>query len=614
MKEHCYMKDYQHQPWARRVGLILLNTFALIPVIAAAATVDAVWNSATDVTVTANGYSASGNTINLSLNFTPAVGTELKVVNNTGPSFIVGTFDNLAQGQVVPLSHAGVTYQFAANYYGGSGNDLVLFWAGRRAFAWGWDQYGQLGDNRSGTNRLQPVPVTATGVLAGKTVVALAAGYYHSLALCSDGTLAAWGRNDSGQLGDNTTTERHVPVPVNLNAGSALYGKRVVAIAAGLYHSLALCSDGSVAAWGRNSDGQLGDNTAMGRLLPVAVNTGSGVSAIYGKAVAAIAAGSSHSVALCSDGTVAAWGRNNYGQLGNRSTTGSYVPVAVNSSSEVSALYGKMVTSIAAGGVHSVALCWDGMVAAWGRNNYGQLGDNTGRDTNAPVAVNTGLGISALHSRTVVSIAAGMEHTLALCSDGTVAAWGRNFEGQLGDDMASGAASLKPVVVNTNEGVSALYSTIVTAIAAGYNHSLAVCLDGTAAAWGSRAYGQLGNNSTTISDVPVPVDTTALATGRRFASSASGCCANHTLAVVAAPAASETVLTDPRELSDGTFQVTFTNTPGAFLSLVTATNPGLPLDNWSALGDPAELSPGHFQFTDSQATSEPHRYYRVCSP
>ncbi len=295
--------------------------------------------------------------------------------------FIVGTFDNLAQGQPVALSYGGVTYRFVANYYGGSGNDLVLVWASNRAFAWGCNAYGQLGDNTR-TDRHVPVPVTATGVLAGKTVVALAAGGFspsgHSVALCSDGTVAAWGCNIGGQLGTGSYpgAVSRVPVAVSTAANSALHGKRVVAIVAGWSHSLALCSDGSVAAWGINSNGQLGDNSTIGHGFPWAVNTDSGVSALYGKMVVAIAAGRDHSLALCSDGTVAAWGSNEYGQLGN-ATTNRLVPLAVNTNAGVSALYGKTVVAVAAGWYHNLALCSDGTVVAWGWNVIGQLGDNS---------------------------------------------------------------------------------------------------------------------------------------------------------------------------------------------------------------------------------------------
>jgi alpha-tubulin suppressor-like RCC1 family protein len=98
------------------------------------------------------------------------------------------------------------------------------------------------------------VDVADRGVLRGRTIVQVARGYYHSLALCTDGTVAGWGRNFSGEIGDNTTTPRLEPVAV-VKASSALAGKTVIAIAAGETHSLALCSDGTVAAWGYNSYG-----------------------------------------------------------------------------------------------------------------------------------------------------------------------------------------------------------------------------------------------------------------------------------------------------------------------------------------------------------------------
>ncbi len=148
----------------------LTGTFRIIRVLAcfltaglaSAATVDAVWNSAADVPVTANGYTATGNTVDFTLNYAPETGTDLMVVKNTGLPFISGTFDNLAQGQAVALSYGGVTYRFVANYYGGSGNDLVLMWATTHPFAWGCNSYSQLGDGTA-TERHIPVPVAAMG-------------------------------------------------------------------------------------------------------------------------------------------------------------------------------------------------------------------------------------------------------------------------------------------------------------------------------------------------------------------------------------------------------------------------------------------------------------------
>ncbi|MFO1481807.1 MAG: choice-of-anchor D domain-containing protein [Verrucomicrobiaceae bacterium] len=505
-------------------------------------TLTASYADGTEVPLITSAYTATGNTVNFVLNYAPVIGTELMVVNNTGLGFINGVFSNVQQGQTVSLSYGGSTYDFVANYFGGTGNDLVLQWAYTRAFSWGNNAEGQLGDN-STTQRNLPVAVSSAGVLAGKTVLGVATGQNHSVAFCSDGTVAAWGRNAEGQLGDGSTTQRNVPVAVNRVSGiSALFGKTVVAVAAGENHSLALCSDGTVAAWGLNEHGELGDDSTTNRNVPVAVNTASGVSALFGKTVVSIAAGGHHSMALCSDGTLAAWGFNDHGQIGDNTTTSRDVPMAVNTSGG-SALSGRTVVAIAAGAEHSLALCTDGMIAAWGGNSSGgQLGDNTTTDRPVPVAVNTASGISALFGKSVTAIAAGGYHSMALCSDGTLTAWGSNTDGNLGDNSTTQRTA--PVVVNASSGVSALFGKTVLKIAAGLSHSMAYCADGTVAIWGRNVSGQLGDDSTTQRNVPVVVDSSPLAVGERFTSVTSRSQAAHTLALVATAAPAPVIVVE----------------------------------------------------------------------
>ena len=183
-------------------------------------------------------------------------------------------------------------------------------------------------------------------------------------------------------------------------------GKTIVQVSRGLSHTLALTSEGKVYAWGNNTVGQLGTNSQFGDFAPVAVFTDTGPTALNGKFVIAIATTRNTSYALCSDGTIAAWGENQRGQLGNGTTGGGTssadvrVPVAVTTSGVLS---GKTVVALAGGTNHVLALCSDGTVASWGTGGAGQLGDNSTSDRSLPVLVNTTSGPShAQQSRTPV--------------------------------------------------------------------------------------------------------------------------------------------------------------------------------------------------------------------
>jgi alpha-tubulin suppressor-like RCC1 family protein len=467
------------------------------------AELSATFNAASDVPVTASSYSASG-AVDFTLNFAPEPGTNLTVVKNTGLPFIEGTFSNLANGATVNLSHNGTTYPFVAWYYGGDGNnDLVLLWPYTKVAAWGKNDSGQVGDGTVGL-RYAPVAIDEVGL---KTIVQVVAAGDSSFALTTEGRVYSWGSNDHDVLGANAaSSDQLYPLSVNVFAGtSALFGKTVVAIAGGASHCLALCSDGTVAAWGLNINGQVGDGTNTQRSFPVAVNAASGVSALFGKAVVEIAAGNNHSLALCSDGTLAAWGGNSGGQLGNNTTTDNSVPVLVNAADGTSALFGKTVAAIESATSHNLALCTDGTLVSWGSNASGQLGDNSTNQRLTPVAVNTVSGTSALFGKSVEIIAAGGTSCLALCSDGTLVAWGSNTYGQLGDN--SNIGRLAPVAVNTDSGTSALHGKSVRLIAAGGTSSLALCSDGTLATWGENTYGQLGINTTSQRLVPTAVNT-----------------------------------------------------------------------------------------------------------
>ena len=230
----------------------------------------------------------------------------------------------------------------------------------------------------------------------------MAAATYHSFALCDDGSVAAWGYNDEGELGDGTTTTAMIPVAVKL--AGALSGKRVAAVSAGQYHALALCDDGTLVAWGYNNRGQLGDGTTTTSSVPVEIGS-KGV--LAGKTVTSISAGNTHSLALCADGTLASWGYNHRGQLGTGNTLPAILPVAAN-------LSGAVVAGIAAGTNHGLVRTLDGLIAAWGDNAKGQLGDGTVTQRNLPSAMNTNS--LAADARFMMTVASGSaaNHSLAV--------------------------------------------------------------------------------------------------------------------------------------------------------------------------------------------------------
>jgi alpha-tubulin suppressor-like RCC1 family protein len=476
------------------------------------------YNAAGDVPVTVNGLTATGNSATVALNFTPLPGTNLTLVNNTGLAPIVGSFSNLTNGQTLNLSYGGVNYQFVANYYGGTGNDLVLQWANTRLLAWGTNGSGQLGNNAI-TDSPIPTAVNATGVLAGKSITSVSVGSNHTIALSSDGRIAAWGYNGFGQLGIGTTGDSLVPV--NVTTTGVLSGKTVIAVAAGQFHNLALCTDGTLAAWGYNFYGQLGNGLTSDSSTPAAVSK-TGV--LTGKTIIAIAAGTYHSFALCSDGTLAAWGYNGNGELGNGDTGFSPLPVAVDTTG---VLAGKTIAAVFAGSFHNFALCRDGTLASWGYNGYGQLGDNSVNSRSVPVLVNAS---GALSGKTITAASAGYYHSLALCTDGTVASWGYNGNGELGD--GSNNPSLIPVAV-TATGV--LSGKTVASLSSGAVHNIATCTDGTLVAWGYNGDGELGSGGPGSSNVPVTVNSSALLSGEFFAGGWSGSTGLHGLAIVASP-------------------------------------------------------------------------------
>ncbi len=312
-------------------------------------------------------------------------------------------------------------------------------------WAMGFNSFGQLGD---GTLKQTNLPEQ----IVASNVTAITVGYGHSLFLKSDDSLWAMGWNILGQLGDGTLKQTNLP--------EQIVASGVTAIAAGSYHSLFLKSDSSLWAMGDNSYGELGDGTSkIGTNLPEQIVT---------SGVTAIAAGQYHSLFLKSDGSLWAMGDNESGQLGD----GTY-----NYTNRPEQIVAGGVTAIAAGGYHSLFLKSDGSLWAMGTNFLGQLGDGTFNKTNRP---------EQIVASGVTAIAAGYYHSLFLKSDGSLWAMGYNVYGQLGD----GTTDSGHYKTNRPEQIVA---SNVTAIAAGYSHSLFLKSDGSLWGMGANSSGQLGD-------------------------------------------------------------------------------------------------------------------------
>ena len=349
--------------------------------------------------------------------------------------------------------------QFTSN----SGYTCALTNEGK-AYCWGWNQYGRLGNN-STTNSSTPVAVQMP---AGVSFQSIAAGNIHACALTTEGKAYCWGWNQYGQLGNNSTANSSTPVAVQMPAGVSFQS-----IAAGNIHTCALTNEGKAYCWGQGSSGRLGNNSTTNSSTPVAVQMPAGVS------FQSIAAGNIHACALTTTGQAYCWG---YGdRLGNNSTTDSRIPVAVQMPAGVS------FQSIAAGSLHTCALTTTGQAYCWGYGGSGQLGNNSTAVSRIPVAVQMPAGVSFQF------IAAGYYHTCALTNEGKAYCWGQGGSGRLGNNSTTD--SRIPVAVQMPAGVS------FQSIAAGSLHTCALTTQNKAYCWGL----ELGGDSITGSLTPLAV-------------------------------------------------------------------------------------------------------------
>jgi alpha-tubulin suppressor-like RCC1 family protein len=312
-------------------------------------------------------------------------------------------------------------------------------------WCWGLNDYGELGNGNTTRSDLPVVVGTSGAPFAGASSVRASARSQFSCSLKGDRSVWCWGRNDSGQVGDDSVAANVVPQVVVARSGSQLPLTDSQAIAVGGEHACALSTGSALVCWGANMSNQLGDGTTTNRLAPVAAKRNP-TDPLSGVLAVAASLGTTCALLQGSPATVWCWGANDRGQCGTGTATASPViyPAQVVRLSDNLALTG--VTQLSAGIAHFCARTADGRAWCWGGNQNGEAGNQTSSDLAAAVTV---LRDGGMPLENVESVSCGGTHTCALQSDGTPLCWGANQVGQLGRSQLAGPANVPGQVAIT---------------------------------------------------------------------------------------------------------------------------------------------------------------------
>lgn len=398
-------------------------------------------------------------------------------------------------------SHAGVFGSYII-----SKTNQVYGW-GRTQGGAGYTIF-YVGNNVS-SGSTTPLNISSYGSIIGSNIVAISINTFAAIVLDSQGQVHTWGPNSEGQAGNNTdaaaitsggNTNRYRQ-PINISTYGSLSGKIIIACSAGAYHCMALDSQGGVHTWGYNLYGQLGNGTITNSLIPISI---SNYGSLVNKTIVHIKA-STHepsigasdrasSFAIDSSGGLHGWGSNTpYNIIVNNSPhTNITVPTQITHGS----LAGVKIVAVACGAFNALALDTTGSLHSWGRSDYIGIG-STSSAAGAPIIINN---YGSLSGKTIKTMTCGGNHSLVLDSDGKVHAWGYNQYGGIG--IGTTAFQYSPVIVSD---YGSLVGKTVVSIHAGVNSSMAIDSTNTIHTWGYNYYYAGGTGTTTNSLIPVSI-------------------------------------------------------------------------------------------------------------
>ena len=439
------------------------------------ATVAAIWvagivYSAAPVWTTSS-YSNSGNVVNVQLLTTGDVPLIYSLqAGSTLPTGVTLSSSGLLSGTATEISSTTtVTFTVVVTDLQSQSTPQLIslsmtFYIGK-LWMWGRNTNGQLGDNTT-INKSSPVQIgaqTEWNLIDG-------GGQGFTASIKTDGTLWSWGAGGDGALGLGNTTSYSSPKQIgSLTTWSSM--------TLGWSHIAAIKTDGTLWTWGKNGSGQLGLSNSTSYSSPKQIGTLADwvrVSSNY-----------NHTVAIKTNYTLWAWGLNTSGQLGDNTTANKLSPVQIGTLTDWA--------NVSAGFQYTIAIKTNGTLWAWGRNGYGQLGDNTIINRSSPVQV----GALTTWTSSDSTLASGLYHNVAIKTDGTLWAWGRNYLGRIGDGTT----------INRSSPVQLGAITNWLKVSAGNYHSIATRTTGTLWAWGDGWYGQIGDNANTTKTGPTQVGT-----------------------------------------------------------------------------------------------------------